>query len=888
LTQSRFPYGAVLPALSVAFTLGALNPAARAQEASLPFQNPDLSVSARVDDLVGRMTLEEKASQMMTDARAIPRLGIPAYYWWSESLHGNANAGVATVFPQAIGLAATWDPALHFDVAAATSDENRAKYNETVRLNQPRSFQGLTFFAPNINIFRDPRWGRGQETYGEDPYLTSQFGVAFVKGLQGDDPRYLKVVATAKHYAVHSGPEPERHRFNSVVSPYDLNDTYLPAFEALVRKGHAQSVMGAYSSLYGVPCCASPLLLQTYLRDRWGFTGYVVSDCGAITDIYQSHHYAKTVEEASADAVRAGTDLACDGAYGALPAAVKQGLIRESEIDTAVKRLFTARFQLGMFDPPAKVAYARIPMSVVDSAEHKALARKAARESIVLLKNDGILPFSPKIKTIAVIGPNADSVPVLVGNYNGTPSHPVTVLAGLQRRAEAAGATVEYLQGTPLDDSKRNSLPTIPAGALRSGGKAGLKGEFFTNENLEGVPAVIRQDSQIGFDFAVAGRPEGIAAEHFSARWTGELVAPHEGEYTLGVRGDDGFRLYVDGKLVIDDWTVQPPTSRFAKVTLKAGQAVPIRLEYFQGAMGAEVTLQWQVPLASAAAPFADAVALAKRADAVVYVCGLTAQLEGEEGTNGGGDRTDLNLPGRQQQLLEALQTAGKPIVAVLMNGSSLGVTWARQHVPAIVEAWYPGGEGGDAVADVLFGDYSPAGRLPVTFYQSVDQLPPFRDYAMKGRTYRYFDGEPLYPFGFGLSYTTFRYSGIMAPQQVLAQQSVVVTATVENSGARESDEVAELYLRPAPDKRDAERRIAPDQPMPRLILGGFQRIHLAPGEKRLVTFNLAPEQLMLVDAQGNRTQKPGTWQIFVGGHQPEIGRRTPLKDILTTQLVVR
>ena len=831
------------------------------------------SIAKRVADLVSRMTLAEKVGQMQTDAPAIPRLGIPAYYWWSESLHGDA-VDPATVFPEPIGLASTFDLSLHAQVATAISDEDRATYNKTVQDGQPESFHGLTFFAPNINIFRDPRWGRGQETYGEDPYLTGQLGIVYVKGLQGSDKRYLKVVATPKHFAVHSGPEPERHRFDAVVSDYDLNDTYLPAFKASVMQGHAYSVMGAYSALDGVPDCASNLLLQKTLREKWGFEGYVVSDCGAIGDIFYGHNYAKSMPEASADAVKAGCDLTCGTEYSSLIDAVKQGLITEADIDRSVKRLFTARFKLGMFDPPSQVPYDKIPFSVIDSPSHRDLARQAARESLVLLKNDGhLLPLSKSLKNIAVIGPNADELEVLFGNYNGTPTHAVTAFAGI-KAAVSPQTTVTYVQGTGL--TGQDNLTPVPASALQNSGQPGLKAEYFDNETLEGTPKFTRTDSQIRFNWAGGNPVPGLPTLHISARWTGDLVAPQDGEYTLSVRGDDGFRLYIKDQKVIDDWGIHPAEDRTYKLTLTTGQTVPIRLEYYQAEGEAEILLSWQKPGGEV---FSDALAAARQADVVVYVGGISSALEGEEGTNGNGDRTDINLPKVQEDLLEALAAVGKPVVLALMNGSALSVNWAKEHIPAIVESWYPGEEGGTALADVLFGDYNPAGRLPVTFYQSADQLPAFTDYAMKNRTYRYFTGQPLYAFGYGLSYTQFQYTN-------LHRQGPQVSADIENIGDRAGDEVAELYLRPAPNA--SVRQITPDQPMPRLELAGFQRIGLAPHQKKTVTFTLTPDQLLLVNAQGERMMQPGTWQVFVGGHQPDLD--TPItsqSDLLTQTITV-
>ena len=833
-------------------------------QGSFPFQNPDLPTAQRVDDIVSRMTLPEKVSQMENSAAAIPRLGIPAYHWWNEGLHGVARAGIATVFPQAIGLAAAWDTPQQFAVASVIAEEARGKYNDAIA--QGRYGYGLTFWSPNINIFRDPRWGRGQETYGEDPFLTATLGVAFVTGLQGNDPRYLELVATPKHFAVHSGPEPTRHQFDVEVSPYDLYDTYLPAFEACIRQGHAQSVMGAYNSIDGVPANASTMLLKDILRGKWGFDGYVVSDCGAITDIYQGHHYVKTAEEAAALAVKAGCDLECGGTYGALVNAVQQGLITEAEIDTSVKRLYAARFHLGMFDPVARVPYAQIPLSVVDSPAHRRLALQAARESIVLLKNAGnVLPFSKNIKSLAVIGPNANSV--LLGNYSGTPSHGVTALEGIQKRAAAQGIAVTYVRGSEL--TEMSGMTPVPATALRSAGLPGLRGEYYSNQNLQGAAAVTRQDAQVSFVWKTEAPAAGVPHDHFSARWTGELVAPVTGIYTLAVRGDDGFRLFVNNQKVIDNWSEHGPLTQSCTVALKAGQAAAIRLEYFQAALGAEIALLWQPP---GSQPYQEAVTAATQADAVVFVGGISPSLEGEEmhvSAPGfkGGDRTSLDLPAAQEGLLEAVAQAGKPVVVVLMNGSALSVNWAKAHVSAIVEAWYPGEEGGTALADVLFGDYNPAGRLPVTFYQSAEQLSAFTDYTMQGRTYRYFAGQPLYPFGYGLSYTRFAYSDLHAPRRVTANAPVTVTAQVANTGARAGDEVVELYLRPIA----GSRKHLTGQSMPRLKLAGFQRIFLKAQQKIQVTFTITPSQLLLVSPQGVRDVQPGTWQVFVGGQQPRL-----------------
>ena len=513
---------------------------------------------------------------------------------------------------------------------------------------------------------------------------------------------------------------------------------------------------------------------------------------------------------------------------------------------------------------PAQVAYAQIPASVIDSPAHRQLALKAARESIVLLKNqNNLLPLSKSIKSLAVIGPNADEMGVLLGNYNGTPSHAVTALGGIRQRA-GSGVRVEYVQGSTLTGT--SDLTVVPASALRSGGLPGLKAEYFNNEGLTGDPFSTRTDATVDLNWARGNPVPGLPVFHVSARWTGELVAPVDGDYTLGARADDGFRLYVNDQKVLDDWMVHAPETKTYTVTLKAGQSVPIRLEYFQAEGGAEVSLLWKQPGHNTND---EVLAAARRADAVIYVGGISSQIEGEEGTGGNGDRTSLDLPGVQDEILKALYATGKPIILVLMNGSALSVNWAQAHLPAIVEAWYPGEEGGTALADVLFGDYNPSGRLPVTFYQSVAQLPPFRDYAMKNRTYRYFTGKPLYPFGYGLSYTQFAYSHLQAPKLIRPGQSVTLTAQVENIGKKPGAEVAELYLRPAPSS--AVRQISPGQPMPRLILAGFQRVTLMPHTHTVVQFTLSPEQWRLLNARGERSLQPHSWKVYVGGHQPEL-----------------
>jgi beta-glucosidase len=817
-----------------------------------PYLNPNLPIQTRVDDLVSRMTLEEKVLQMQNAAPAVERLGIPQYEWWNEALHGVARAGYATVFPQAIGLAATWDTELMYQVADVISTEARAKHHEAARNNQRGRYYGLTFWSPNINIFRDPRWGRGQETYGEDPYLTARLGVEFVKGLQGNDPRYFKVIATPKHYAVHSGPEPERHSFDAIAYERDLRETYLPAFRATIVEGKAYSVMCAYNRTNGEPCCSSKRLFDI-LRREWGFDGYVVSDCGAIRDIWEYHKFVKTEPEASALAVRAGTDLTCGNEYVKLLDAVKQGLITEAEIDTALKRLMTARFRLGMFDPPEKVAYARIPFSQNDTPEHRQLALQTARESIVLLKNaNNTLPLKKDLKSIAVIGPNADAPEVLWGNYYGRPSRLITPLAGI-KAAVSPNTKVTYALGSSLAGE---SVVPVPASAL----SPGLKAEYFNNEELRGPTATVRTDERINFDWGRYKPTPELNENNFSVRWTGKLTPAESGNYTLGFTADDGARVFLDNQLLVEAWERNPNKTVTKEIRLEGGRSYDLRMEYRQNNREASARLVWSYPRL-VERQIEEAVNASKEADASVLVLGISAGLEGEEMTVNvegfrGGDRTDLSLPKSQEALLKAVVATGKPVVVVLLSGSALAVNWANDNAPAILHAWYPGGEGGAAIADVLFGDYNPGGRLPVTFYKSVDQLPPFTDYSMAGRTYRYFKGDPLYPFGFGLSYTNFDYSNLrFSARSVKTGEPIKVSVDVKNTGARDGDEVVQLYL----------TDVAASAPVPIRALVGFDRISLKAGSKQTVTFTITPRQMSMIDDRGKRVIEPGEFLLRVG-----------------------
>ena len=846
---------------------------------TLPYQNASLSTEARVDDLVSRMTLEEKVSQLINTAPGIPRLGVPAYDWWSEGLHGIARSGYATMFPQAIGMAATWDDSLVGQMGTTTSIEARAKYNEAIRHDIHSIYYGLTIWSPNINIFRDPRWGRGQETYGEDPYLTSRLGVAFVKGLQGDDPKYFRAIATPKHFAVHSGPESDRHRFNVDPTPHDLWDTYLPAFRATITEGKADSLMCAYNAVDQQPACANKELLEEVLRKDWGFKGFVTSDCGAVDDFFwtSAHRFSPDAEQASVAAVRAGTDTNCGRTYLSLGDAVHAGLLQESELDVPLKRLFTARMKLGLFDPAATMPFSAVPFSEVNSAAHRQLALHAARESMVLLKNDGDLLPLRNAKTIAVVGPNAASLTALEGNYNAIPKDPVLPVDAIA--SEFKGAKVLYAQGSPYAEGVSLPAPRTLFHSSLHVAAEGLTGEYFANETFTGKPAATRVDAQIDFNWNSAKPMEMIPADRFSVRWNGTIAAPSPGDYTFRVKlGDcypcqdlEAYSVYVDGKKVAS-FTTEEKESRGRTdtpftVSLPDTKQHPFRVEYAHRSklFGAGITLDWAPAPAVLEKAAVDA---AKQSDVVLAFLGLSSELEGEEmplkveGFSGG-DRTDIKLPAAQQQLLDALTATGKPVVAVLMNGSALTLNTSQEQVKAVLEAWYPGEEGGRAIAETLSGKNNPGGRLPVTFYAGIDQLPAFSDYSMANRTYRYFKGRPMYGFGYGLSYSRFSYSAMkLSASKLAAGETLTVEADLKNEGSREGDEVAELYLMPPRSK------VAPT-----LALEGFKRVHLAAGETKHVQFELDSRRLAQVDAKGNRVVSAGQYGLSLGGSQPADGK---------------
>ena len=838
------------------------------------FQNTSLSTQERVEYLLSEMTLQEKIDQLLFQSPAIERLGVPEYNWWNECLHGVARAGYATVFPQSISIAASWDTDLVHTVANAISDEARAKHHEFARRGLRKIYQGLTFWSPNINIFRDPRWGRGHETYGEDPFLTGQMGLQFVKGLQGNDPNYLKVVATAKHFAVHSGPEPLRHEFDARISERDLRETYLPAFRTLVVDGNAWSVMGAYNRFRGEACCASTEL-SGILRNEWGFQGYIVSDCWAISDIWQYHKIAKDAAEAAAIAVLRGTDLECGNTYKALPEAVKRGLITEKDIDVSVGRLMTARFKLGMFDPDEKVPYAQIPFSVNNNPANDHLARVAAQKSIVLLKNTNkALPLKKSLSRIAVVGPNADEVESLWGNYNGIPSNPVTVLQGIKNKVTPQTEVI-YAQGSELADGISKLVP-IPSVYLETeDGKQGAFGEYFANNKLEGKPLFTRIDDNIDFYWEAGSPDPRMPVDDYSVRWTTFLKVPQSGDYEIGGWSMPSFKIYLNDVEILAGGSEHHAFHGSKELKLEAGKLYKLVFDYRNYHGDGDARLLWATPQPKM---LAQAVEAANKSDVVVLVLGLNQRLEGEEmpiGVDGfkGGDRTHLNLPKTQSDLMEAMKATGKPIVLVLINGSALSINYAAENMDAILTAGYPGQQGGNAVADVLFGDYNPAGRLPVTYYKSVEQLPAFENYDMEGRTYRYFRQEPLYPFGFGLSYTNFKYSELNVPAEAKIGDKITVSVKVTNVGDSDGEEVVQLYLT---DEKASS-------PRPIRQLEGFKRISLKKGESQTVQFTLEPRQLSMINNKDKQVIEPGWFTIAVGGEQPGF---SGTNDAETTETV--
>jgi len=837
---------------------------------SFPMWNYNLPFEQRVNDVVSRLTLEEKVHQMLNTTPAIPRLGILAYDWWNETLHGVARTPYrVTSYPQAIAMAATWDSNSLFRMADYSAMEGRAIQNIAIEQGKTKDrYLGLTYWTPNINIFRDPRWGRGQETYGEDPFLTAMMAKAFVRGLQGEDPKYLKAAACAKHFAVHSGPEPSRHVDNFNPSTYDLWDTYLPAFRELITKANVAGVMCAYNAVNTQPCCANDLLMNDILRKQWQFNGYVTSDCWAIDDFFRYHKTHKDSITSAVDGVMHGTDIECGtSVYYTLLNAVKQGLISEAQIDVSLRRLFTIRYRLGMFDPPAMVKYTNAPATTLEAPEHKALALKMAQQSIVLLKNaNNTLPLKKTMKKIAVVGPNADNRVAVLGNYNGIPSQIVTVLDGLKAKL-GSNAEVVYERGaTFINDTVL--VYTDVSNQLTWEGKLGFKAEYFNNRDLRGDAISTTMENVVDHIWQEGETVVGdIIATNFSARYSTNYTANTNGSITFEIDGDDGYKLNINGKDVVNTWTRNRMGARTYKLQTQKDSVYKMVLEYWQGAGKANIRLR--------AGNFerTNFTALANRlkdADAIVYVGGISPQLEGEEmpvnvpGFNGG-DRTSIALPSVQTQLMKALKATGKPVVFVMMTGSAIAIPWEDENIPAIVNAWYGGQSAGTAVADVLFGDYNPAGRLPVTFYKSDNDLPGFSDYSMKGRTYRYFNGEALYPFGYGLSYTNFTYTNLKLPAAVAKGKNTTVSVQVTNTGKMNGEEVVQLYV------SNQNKNIH----APLKALKGFQRIALKAGESKTVTFSLTAADLSLVNEEGKLYLPKGKLMISVGGGQPGVKNKT-------------
>ncbi|MEW9606453.1 xylan 1,4-beta-xylosidase [Bacteroides sp. L008] len=823
----------------------------------LPYQDTSLTAEQRAEDLLPRLTLEEKVALMQNASPAIPRLGIKEYDWWNEALHGVGRAGLATVFPQAIGMGASFNDSLLYEVFDAVSDEARVKSRIFSENGVLKRYQGLTFWTPNVNIFRDPRWGRGQETYGEDPYLTGQLGMAVVRGLQGpEDSKYDKLHACAKHFAVHSGPEWNRHSFDAEnIAPRDLWETYLPAFKDLVQKADVKEVMCAYNRFEGEPCCGSNRLLMQILRDEWGYKGIVVSDCGAISDFYrpETHGTHPDKEHASAGAVLSGTDLECGGEYGSLADAVKAGLIDEKLIDVSLKRLLTARFELGEMDE--QPAWAEIPASTLNSKEHQDLALRMARESLVLLQNkNNILPLNTGLK-VAVMGPNANDSVMQWGNYNGIPGHTVTLLEAV--RSKLPEGQVMYEPG--CDRTSREALQSLFS-ECSINGKPGFLAEYWNNRTREGEVVATDQIST-PFHFATTGATTfapGVEITDFSARYESVFRPSQSGDVAFRFQLDGEVTLMVDGEQVAQKVYVKNPTNLYT-LQAKAGKEYHIEILFKQrnerATLDFDLGKQVEINLNLA-------VEKVKDADVVLFAGGISPSLEGEEmpvEVSGfkGGDRTDIELPAVQRDLLRTLKKAGKKVVFINYSGSAIGLVPESNTCEAILQAWYPGQAGGTAIVDVLFGDYNPAGRLPVTFYKDAGQLPDFEDYSMKGHTYRYMQQQPLYPFGYGLSYTTFIYGEANLGKNTIGKgETAMLTVPVSNVGQRDGDEVVQVYLRSPADKDG-----------PRYTLRAFKRVHIPAGQTKSVTIPLTHESFEWFDEATN-TMHPvaGTYELLYGG----------------------
>ncbi|WP_153799794.1 glycoside hydrolase family 3 C-terminal domain-containing protein [Foetidibacter luteolus] len=869
---------AALLLLSATFIAGAQDYKA------LPMWDEKLFFDERVNDLVARLTLEEKVAQMLNSAPAVARLGIPAYDWWNETLHGVARTPYhVTSYPQAIAMAATWDTAALFTMADYSATEGRAVYNKAMAAGRNNErYMGLTYWTPNINIFRDPRWGRGQETYGEDPFLTSQLAAAFVRGLQGNHPKYLKAAACAKHFAVHSGPEPSRHADNFNPSSYDLWDTYLPAFKKLIVNAGVAGVMCAYNAVNGQPCCANDQLMNDILRRQFQFKGYVTSDCWAIDDFFKYHKTHKDATASAVDAVMHGTDIECGtSVYYTLVDAVKKGLITAQQLDVSVKRLFMVRYRLGLFDSPSRVPYAQTPDSALESPPHAEHALQMARKSIVLLKNENnTLPLPRNIRKLAVIGPNADNKIAVLGNYNGSPSKVVSLLDGLRQKL-GNNTGLFYEKAINFTNDTLLAYQDISS-SFSFNGLPGVQAEYYNNAKLQGSAVVTLTEKDINHYWPEGQAPApGVGTGHFSARYTTFFKpVPAAGSFNFEVEGDDGYRVYVNDSLIIDAWLRNRWGARQFRLDSRPDSTYKIVVEFYQTEGNAGIRLQAGEPVRT---DFEALAARLKDADAIIFAGGISPQLEGEEmpvqvpGFNGG-DRTTIMLPEVQTRLMKALVKTGKPVVFVMMTGSAIAIPFEQENIPAIVNAWYAGQSAGTAIADVIFGDYNPSGRLPVTFYASDNDLPGFSDYSMKGRTYRYFKGEALYPFGYGLSYTTFQYSGLNISPVPAQAKSIRVSCTVKNTGNKDGEEVVQLYLQHSPGFPLA----------PLKALKGFARVNLKAGQAGEVSFTLTADDLSLLDDAGKAFLPVGKEvAISVGGGQPGLKIKTA-GNVVTARYTIK
>lgn len=831
------------------------------QTYNYPFQNPDLPQEERIEDLLSRLTIEEKVQQMMNQTPAIERLGIPPYDWWNEALHGVARAGQATVFPQSIAMAATFDEEALLETFTMISDEARAKYHRYQSDGEYDRYKGLTFWTPNINIFRDPRWGRGMETYGEDPFLTERMGLAVVRGLQGDDPNYFKTHACAKHYAIHSGPEWNRHEYNAESSPRDLWTTYLPAFEALVKEGDVQEVMCAYNRFEGTPCCSSDRLLVDILRNDWGFEDIILSDCGAIDDFWRKdervprHETHPDAASASADAVLTGTDLECGGSYRALMESLEKGLITEEELNVSLRRLFKGRFELGMFDPDERVPFAQIPYSVVESPKHVAQSLEMARKSMVLLKNKNqILPLDKNSKRIAVVGPNAADSTMLWANYNGFPSKTVTIVEGIQNKVP--NAEVIYELGC---NHTEDFVMTDLGNHITSAEGQGFASAFYNNITFEGEPVYKGLAKEL--HYTTGGNTQFapmVNLSDFTAHFEGTFTAPLTADIDIKISGNDGFRLFINGENIAEVWSSQYGGEKNYTLQAEKGKTYPIRIEYIQKT--GEANLNFFIGVKTPV-DYKKTAAIAQEADVIIFVGGISPRLEGEEmpvDADGfrKGDRTNIEIPRVQKEMVKALKSTGKPVIYILCTGSALALNWEEENLDAILNAWYGGQEAGTAVADILFGDYNPAGRLPVTFYKSADQLPDFEDYRMEGRTYRYMTQTPLYPFGFGLSYTSFEYqNGALSHDQIGKEQAITFSVDLKNTGKSDGDEVVQVYVK-YPDH--------PEEPIK--TLKAFERVTVKTGETKKVNITLDAKAFQTFDDQTQTMAvRPGNYQVLYG-----------------------